>query len=132
MTTRPASRILIVLACLPLAALLLACITLPWEVSQGAVAQSIPRWACPTPTPQPYGDDGPIKGYHDGQPDPTTGIPAEVPEYYVIWEQEYGSLGNRRPRRRPTPDRALASIWARSSTSRRRSMCRATCGEPRC
>jgi cell wall-associated NlpC family hydrolase len=101
MTTRPASRILIVLTCLPLAALLLACITLPWEVSQGAVAQSVPRWACPTPTPKPYGDDGPIKGYHDGQPDPTTGIPEQVPDYYVIWEQEYGNLGNPPPA--PTP-----------------------------
>jgi len=101
MTARPASRIVIVLICILLATLLLGCITLPWTVSQGTVAQSVPRWACPTATPKPYAEDGPIKGYQDGQPDPTTGIPQQVPEYYVVWEQEYGYLGNPPPA--PTP-----------------------------
>ncbi len=101
MITRPANRILAVCVCFALATLLLSCVTLPWEVSQGAGAQSIPRWVCPTPTPKPYGEAGPIKGYRDGAPDPTTGIPPQVPEYYVIWEQEYGKLGNPPPA--PTP-----------------------------
>ncbi len=101
MVTRPASRILVAAACIPLGLLLLACISLPWDVSGGSVAQSVPRWACPTPTPQPYGEDGPIKERRE--------LPTAVPSgpqeyentYYTIWEQEYGDLGDPAPP--PTP-----------------------------
>jgi len=83
-----ANRFLVVCTCLVLASLLLACVTLPWQMSAGTSAAAIPRWACPTPTPKPYDQDGPVKGYHDGAPDPTTGIPNHEPIYYQVWEQE--------------------------------------------
>lgn len=101
MIARPASRTLAALASLALSLLLLACISLPWDVSQGTVAQAVPRWACPTPTPKPYGEAGPIKERR-AQP---TAIPSGPHEYeniyYTIWEQEYGNLGNPAPA--PTP-----------------------------
>ncbi|GAB4112731.1 MAG: hypothetical protein Fur005_22320 [Roseiflexaceae bacterium] len=81
---------------LPLIALILAC-------SGGAVlpAERAARWACPSPTPKPWGEQGPIKGYRDGQLDPTTGIPKQEPIYYQQWEQEYGHHGPPFPS--PTP-----------------------------
>ena len=88
MSRQRASRILVAWSCLALASLLLACVTLPLQASQGASAVAIPRWACPTPTPEPYGEAGPIKGYEEGAPDPTTGIPEQKPVYYQEWEQE--------------------------------------------
>lgn len=66
---------------------LVACVSLPWYQSQGAQVSSVPRWTCPTPTPQPYGEAGPIKGY-DTTVDPTSGIATEVPLYYEQWERE--------------------------------------------
>lgn len=65
------------------------------------VSSSIPRWACPTPTPRPYGNDGPVKERRDGEIDPTTGIPEQEEVYYDVWEQEYGHLGDPAPA--PTP-----------------------------
>ncbi len=101
MVMRPASRILAAAACIPLGLLLLACISLPWEVSQGSVAQSVPRWACPTPTPQPYGEDGPVKERNE-LPTAVPSGPQEYEDtYYTIWEQEYGDLGDPAPP--PTP-----------------------------
>ncbi|KAB8140782.1 NlpC/P60 family protein [Chloroflexia bacterium SDU3-3] len=86
-----------------LSGMLLGCVTLPWYLaSQGTTASSIPRWACPTPTPEPYGEDGPVKGYDEGMPDPTTGIPERRPVYYEQWEQEdFDGLGAPFPA--PTP-----------------------------
>jgi len=88
MITPRANRFLVVCTCLVLASLLLACVTLPWQVSEGTAAAAIPRWACPTPTPKPYDQAGPVKGHQDGAPDPTTGIPNHEPIYYQQWEQE--------------------------------------------
>jgi cell wall-associated NlpC family hydrolase len=97
-TRRHAHIALLFVALMPL---LLGC---EWLLSLASspVSSTIPRWACPTPTPKPYGDDGPVKGYHDGAPDPTTGIPKQEPEYYEKWEQEYGNLGGP-PFPAPTP-----------------------------
>ncbi len=102
MIKQRASRILVACTCLALASLLLACVTLPWQASQGMTAVAIPRWACPTPTPKPYGEAGPLKGYEDGAPDPTTGIPEQKPVYYQEWEQEDFD-GSDAPFPAPTP-----------------------------
>ena len=102
MITHRASRILTACTCLALASLLLACVTLPSQASQGTTAAAIPRWACPTPLPEPYGEAGPIKGHEDGPPDPTTGIPVQKPIYYQEWEQEDFN-GNGAPFPAPTP-----------------------------
>lgn len=97
-------RILLAAAWLMLALPLLGCVTLPWMFRNGASTQHIPRWACPTPTPLPYGETGPIKAQREEtSTDPVSGQPAVtvVPEYYAIWEQEYGALGSPAPA--PTP-----------------------------
>lgn len=60
------------------------------------------RWACPSPTPLPYGTAGPVKS-RQARP---TAIPSGLVEYdvtyYDIWEQEYASLGGP-PFPSPTP-----------------------------
>ncbi|HEU4328687.1 MAG TPA: NlpC/P60 family protein [Roseiflexaceae bacterium] len=63
------------------------------------VVDQVPRWACPTPTPLPFGPDGPIKSstvISDG----TQLITDTV--FYERWEQEYGQLGGP-PFPAPTP-----------------------------
>lgn len=85
-------------------ALLLAC---------GGVGQArslttaeTPSWACPSPTPLPYGSDGPVKEIHR-EPRPTE-PPAgpvtykETEVFYERWEQEYAALGGP-PFPSPTP-----------------------------
>jgi len=75
---------------------ILACIPLS---SQGLVATyGDGRWACPSPMPLPYGENGPIKREYECncQPDPldpTRQICETCREYYEIWEQEYPHLG---------------------------------------
>src|SRR5262245_28111999 len=91
-------RLLALLACLPMVLLVLSC-----AVGPDLTASSGARWACPSPTPKPYGDVGPVKGHRDsGPPDPITGEVPQEPIYYEQWEQEYGSLGGP-PFPAPTP-----------------------------
>jgi cell wall-associated NlpC family hydrolase len=67
----------------------------------GLATNSAPRWACPSPTPKPWGEAGPIKE----QIALPTAIPAGPQEYqdvyYEEWEQEYPDLGPAFPS--PTP-----------------------------
>jgi len=70
------------------------------------VLNQVPRWACPTPTPLPYGQAGPVKAI-----DVLTGEDGQVVThtvYYDRWEQEYGNLGD------PAP---APTTYARSGTS---------------
>lgn len=74
--------------------------------SQSRTTAETPSWACPSPTPLPYGEDGPIKAVRR-HPLPTpspSGPPtyAETPVYFERWEQEYGELGGP-PFPSPTP-----------------------------
>jgi cell wall-associated NlpC family hydrolase len=84
-------------------ALLLA--TLACNGSAVLVA-STPKWACPSPTPKPYGPGGPVKQTeeYDCITDPITGVRTckEREIYYAEWEQEYGDLGGP-PFPSPTP-----------------------------
>ena len=86
---RKHQRFLLVSAIAFVVSLLLAC--------AGSVpAARSPRWACPSPTPLPYGEAGPVKDWNENTViDPTTGIPAttRVPVYYEEWEREYGPGG---------------------------------------
>ena len=79
-----------------IAVLLLACGAGGLTTARGA------RWACPSPTPLPYGTAGPIKS-QQARP---TAIPSGPVEYdvtyYEIWEQEYAALGGP-PFPSPTP-----------------------------
>ena len=67
----------------------------------GLATNNPPRWACPSPTPKPWGTAGPMKE----QIALPTAIPAGPPEYqdvyYEQWEQEYPDLGPVFPS--PTP-----------------------------
>src|SRR5262245_55034983 len=89
-------RLLLCSALLGLAGLVLACGV------GGLAAASPPRWACPSPTPQPWGPAGPIK---DRIALPTA-VPSGPQEYQNIyfreWEQEYAALGGP-PFPSPTP-----------------------------
>jgi cell wall-associated NlpC family hydrolase len=70
------------------------------------VVDQVPRWACPTPTPLPYGEAGPIKG---------TEVLSEGGQLithtlrFERWEREYGDQGGP-PFPAPTP-------YTRSGTS---------------
>ncbi|HEU4327417.1 MAG TPA: NlpC/P60 family protein [Roseiflexaceae bacterium] len=82
--SRPLRILLGTLALLPL----LAC------AGSGQLPTAMqPRWACPSSTPLPWGEAGPVKAYLEGAPDPTTGIPARTPIYWQQWEQEYPTPG---------------------------------------
>jgi cell wall-associated NlpC family hydrolase len=82
-------RFAIALVVLFISGLLLACGATSLPISDG------PRWACPSPVPDPWGESGPVKEYHNvGAPDPTTGIQQKEPVYYEQWEQEYGDSGS--------------------------------------
>ncbi|HEU5086645.1 MAG TPA: NlpC/P60 family protein, partial [Roseiflexaceae bacterium] len=87
---RALARGIILVGIAPVVALLLAC-GMPVGISQG------PRWACPSPVPQPFGPDGPPKSERRVcQVDPVTGqqVCHTEYEYYEIWEQEYGPGGS--------------------------------------
>lgn len=105
MSTRQRLGIAVFVALMPL---LLGC---EWllELANSPASSTVPRWACPTPTPLPYGNQGPVKRYRDGAPDPTTGIPEREAEYYEVWEQEYGHLGDPAPA--PTPYTKSGTIF---------------------
>jgi hypothetical protein len=67
----------------------------------GLAMSSAPRWACPSPTPKPWGAAGPVKLQ--------IALPTAIPVgpqsyqdvYYEEWEQEYPDLGPPFPS--PTP-----------------------------
>jgi cell wall-associated NlpC family hydrolase len=97
-------RILLVSVLLPVVLVLLACIGGP--ASSGLVARSTARWACPSPTPKPYGEAGPIKAREqcNCSTDPATGQETcdTCNVYFAQWEQEYDALGGP-PFPAPTP-----------------------------
>lgn len=91
MRTNVWTRWRFVVAVVPLAGLILAC---GGAGSYTLTSDRSPSWACPSPMPLPYDDAGPVKEYRDGDPDPTTGVPEQVPVFYQQWEQEYGVGGS--------------------------------------
>src|SRR6266508_1833034 len=82
------ARLLICIALFGLAGLLLACGV------GGLTAGRPPRWACPSPTPLPWGSGGPIKE----QIALPTAVPSGSQEYenvyYAEWERGYGTGGS--------------------------------------
>ena len=88
--------------------LLLACAQAPWAAT---TTNDTPSWACPSPTPLPYAEQGPVKEWLRGEPKPTA-VPSgplryddDVPVYYLVWEQEAARDGtsNAPPFPSPTP-----------------------------
>jgi cell wall-associated NlpC family hydrolase len=90
--------------------LLLACTAS--QIATQTYQDESPRWACPSPTPLPYGPDGPIKDVAR-RPRPTT-APVSPVEYdetaisYEEWEQEYPDLPGP-PFPSPTPYAIVSS-----------------------
>lgn len=90
------ARALLVVAPFCLATLLIACGV------GGLAAARPPRWACPSPTPKPWGPGGPIKE-RIPLPTVTPSGPQDYENvYYAEWEQEYAALGGP-PFPSPTP-----------------------------
>lgn len=87
MNTLCSRRMLALLLIFPFLGFILACAT------SGVVATRPPRWACPSPTPLPWGADGPVKAYEDCdcRTDPLTGRRRcdECPIFFAEWEREY-------------------------------------------
>jgi hypothetical protein len=68
----------------------------------GVTVSRAPRWACPSPTPQPWGTAGPVKEIiHHTRPITDGGDWDEL-VYFAEWEQEYGNQGGP-PFPSPTP-----------------------------
>lgn len=66
------------------------------------VANYSPRWACPSPTPKPFGEAGPVKEVIRHTRSITEGGDWEETVYYQEWEQEYPEAGGP-PFPSPTP-----------------------------
>ncbi len=83
-----ARRLLITVVLFGLAGLVLACGV------GGLTAGRPPRWACPSPTPLPFGPGGPIKE-QNALPTALPSGPQEYEKvYYAEWEREYGAGGS--------------------------------------
>ncbi len=80
----------------------------------GLTATRMPRWACPSPTPLPFGVGGPLKReWQECTTDPITGLQTceTKREYYAEWEQEYPQVGGP-PFPSPTPDAMYGTSYA--------------------
>lgn len=97
-------RLLALVLAPALAGLLLAC------GAEGMIMLRSPRWACPSPTPVPFGDAGPVKEIITHTWPITDGGDWEEYIYYEEWEQEYGSLGGP-PFPSPTPYALLGTSY---------------------
>lgn len=69
-----------------------------------------PRWACPSPTPRPYGEAGPPKELIHHTRTITEGGDWDEPVYYAPWEQEYPDAGEPFPS--PTPYAMVGTSYA--------------------
>lgn len=100
----PTTSQLAAVASLAILALLLACGGVGQP--QSLTTAETPSWACPSPTPLPYGPDGPVKEVRrDPRPTAVPSGPVTYEEteiYFEQWEQEYGALGGP-PFPSPTP-----------------------------
>lgn len=83
--------------------LLLACTT-------GVAIRSAPRWACPSPTPKPWGTAGPVKELIRHTRPISEGGDWEEPVFYEQWEQEYPDAGGP-PFPSPTPYALVGSSY---------------------
>lgn len=85
----------LLLLIVPLLAPLLAC-------TGGVVAVRTPRWACPSPTPLPWGLAGPVKEVIRHTRPISEGGDWEEEVFYELWEREYPSASGP-PFPSPTP-----------------------------
>jgi cell wall-associated NlpC family hydrolase len=90
-------KLLIMLGLPFLALLVLACGAAGVLETRGA-----PRWACPSPTPRPWGTAGPVKTVITHTRPISEGGDWEEPLFYEQWEQEYPDAGGP-PFPSPTP-----------------------------
>ncbi|PDW01178.1 C40 family peptidase [Candidatus Viridilinea mediisalina] len=95
--SRFAVYLLAVLMLLPL----LACGGLA-HLDQVAPVEGSPGWACPSPTPRPWGLSGPEKSRNPRPTAVPSGPQQDDVEYYAEWEQEYPD-STLRPFPSPTP-----------------------------
>ncbi len=97
-------RMMVVVLISSVSLLFLACGT------ASTVITSAPRWACPSPTPRPFGVDGPVKEVITHTRPITEGGDWEEELFYERWEQEYGPLGGP-PFPSPTPYAAVGTAY---------------------
>lgn len=83
--------------------LLLACTT-------GIAITRAPRWACPSPTPRPWGSAGPVKEVIRHTRPISEGGDWEEEIFYEEWEQEYPDAGGP-PFPSPTPYALVGSSY---------------------
>ncbi len=102
-----ARRLLAAAAAIVLAGLVLSC----GGAGGMAGATNAPRWACPSPTPKPFGRAGPVKEVLRHTRPITEGGDYEETIYYELWEQEYGDLGGP-PFPSPTPYGMIGTSYA--------------------
>jgi len=86
--------------------LLVILLVLPLVLACGAAGvletSGAPRWACPSPTPQPWGTAGPVKTVITHTRPISEGGDWEEPIFWEPWEQEYPDAGGP-PFPSPTP-----------------------------
>jgi len=81
---------------------MLALLTLGCGAAGVLETNGAPRWACPSPTPKPWGTAGPVKTVITHTRPITEGGDWEEPIFYAQWEQEYPDAGGP-PFPSPTP-----------------------------
>lgn len=103
--TRYQRTCITMLGCLLMVTPMLACVGTPFSAVPPLVNYE-PRHACPTNTPLPFGEAGPVKEIiRYPRPTATPSGPIRYDEevvYYEKWEREYGHLGGP-PFPAPTP-----------------------------
>lgn len=100
---RTSARVAAIVALVAVLALTLGCGV------AGLATGSGPRWACPSPTPVPWGTAGPVKA-QVALPTTVPAGPQEYEEvYYDEWEQEYPNQGPPFPS--PTPYALVGSSY---------------------
>jgi cell wall-associated NlpC family hydrolase len=58
------------------------------------MTQDSPSWACPSPTPLPWGEAGPVKESRSRPTVTPVGPVEDEDTYYAAWEREYGPGGS--------------------------------------
>jgi len=84
------------------AVVLLALLTLACGAAGVLETSGAPRWACPSPTPRPWGTAGPVKTVISHTRPISEGGDWEEPIFFEQWEQEYPDAGGP-PFPSPTP-----------------------------
>jgi cell wall-associated NlpC family hydrolase len=90
--------------------LLIGALPLILACTAGIAVSTGPRWACPSPTPLPWGTSGPVKETIRHTRPISEGGDYEEYVYFAEWEQEYADVGGP-PFPSPTPYALVGSSY---------------------